>query len=192
MQFDVPLRLTNLAESARLRCGRPPPLRGHLHQQHRQRFRIWDETQRPYINAFGVYILDQPPNRFARSDIVAGTAFAPEDIAFIYLHLPQKLVAARAAEQARFWDLHDQLLVHQTLLDDASLVEHVVASQLDLGQHLWDLSTQAPRRECFFSQVRTAGHVEILITRSIRAQGQPIPARTTPEQITGCLRIGMP
>jgi hypothetical protein len=85
--------------------------------------------------------------------------------------------------------LHDQLLVHQTLLDDASLVEHVVASQLDLGQHLWDLSTQDPRREYFFSRVRTAGHVAILITRSIHVQGQPIPARTLRPIICACSRF---
>jgi protein-disulfide isomerase len=63
-----------------------------------------------------------------------------------------------AAEQGRFWEMHDRLLEHQDTLDDAGLLEHARGLGLDIQRFARALASGAHIervREHFLSGVRS-------------------------------------
>lgn len=75
-----------------------------------------------------------------------------EQLCFVFRHFPQTElhpqaqktaeVAAAAATQGKFWEMHDTLFEHQQALDDASLIEYAIALGLDITQLLRALSSR--------------------------------------------------
>jgi NhaA family Na+:H+ antiporter len=119
----------------------------------------------------------------------------PEDVAYVYRHYPQGAAGRRAAEcavaaacQNRFWPMHAWLLTHQSQLDDASLVEHAVALQLDVGRFLKDLAGSMPR-EKVLADNRKARADGISRTPSIFIQGRRLTTDADVEQVIAQLRM---
>lgn len=75
-----------------------------------------------------------------------------KQLCFVFRHFPQAElhpqalktaeVAAAAAAQGKFWEMHDTLFEHQQALDDASLIEYAIALDLDITQLLCALSSR--------------------------------------------------
>jgi protein-disulfide isomerase len=73
------------------------------------------------------------------------------DVRFVFRHFPSPELhpfaqhAAEAAEaagaQGKFWEMHDRLMRHSGFLDDASLIEHAIALNLDINRFLHEMST---------------------------------------------------
>jgi protein-disulfide isomerase len=119
----------------------------------------------------------------------------PEDVAYIYRHHPQGAAGRRAAEcavaaacQNRFWSMHAWLLTHQSQLDDASLVEHAVALQLDITRFLKDLAGSVPR-EKVLADNRNARAAGISRTPGIFLQGRRLTTDLNVEQVIAQLRM---
>jgi protein-disulfide isomerase len=73
------------------------------------------------------------------------------DVCFVFRYFPcidrhpSAQHAAEAAEaaaaQGKFWEMHDRLMGHGQLPDDASLIEHAIALRLDINRFLHEMST---------------------------------------------------
>jgi protein-disulfide isomerase len=83
-------------------------------------------------------------------------------VCFVFRHFPcldrhpTAQHAAEAAEaagaQGKFWEMHDRLMRYRHCFDDASLIEHAVALELDINRFLREMSSDVyvprVRRDC--------------------------------------------
>jgi RNA polymerase sigma factor (sigma-70 family) len=117
-------------------------------------------------------------------------ALYPQEVRFVWKHLPLPFhesaglaseAALAAAEQGKFWQMHDRLFANQDKLDPPSLSEHAQAIGLDVGKFKAALDSGKFRQRIetdlkLAKDANIKGTPTFLVNGELLVGAQPLPA----------------